>query len=57
MDSDGYLDAFGDAATWFVTTLSETVSAWVFGGWKGILAFAAFAILMFALTSLMTSRR
>lgn len=57
MDNREYLDAFRDAATWLVTTLSETVSAWVVGGWNGILAFGAFAILMFVLTSLMTSRR
>ncbi len=57
MQDREYLDAIRDAARWLAETLAENVSVWIIGGWQGILALGAFALLMFVLTSLFNARR
>jgi len=57
MQDGEYLDAIRDTARWFSETLAEGVSVWIIGGWQGILALGAFALLMFVLTSLFNTRR
>jgi hypothetical protein len=57
MQDAQYLDTIREAVRWLADTLAESVSVWIVGGWQGILALGAFALLMFVLTSLFNARR
>lgn len=56
MDLSNNLAMARDHAGRLSTTLDDAVSGYVLGGWKGVAALAAFALVMFLLTSLFTRR-
>jgi hypothetical protein len=57
MDLERYISIAVDHALAFTSIVSNAVSSHIFGGWWGILAFAAFALTMFILTTLLYPRR
>jgi ABC-type Mn2+/Zn2+ transport system permease subunit len=56
MDLEHYLAAARHHVSWFTDLAAGAVSGYILGGWNAVIGLAAFALIMFLLTSLLSRR-